>query len=185
MLPGLKAIAAAASASVVDTARVEGLSARLVAMGPGARCLYQGKAEEELADVAPYLLPVPPDTDANRLVFEELWGQSAAIHVATELAPADLRSHFRKFLMVVTDDGKTLYFRFYDPRVLRVFLPTCSAEQLTEFFGPISAFWVEDEDPARALRFGLADGVLQTDTIDLTFDPERKPALKIDWKGRR
>lgn len=184
MLPGLKVIAPTIAASVVDTARVEGLAARLVDLGARARCLYQGKSEEELADVAPYLVPVPPDSDASTLVFEELWGRSAAIHAVTDLSLTDLRSHLRKFLMVVTEDGKTLYFRFYDPRVLRVFLPTCTPEQLAEFFGPVSAYYCEDEDPGRALKFSLAGGALQIETIDLSIDPNKKPALKIDWKGR-
>ena len=87
--------------------------------------------------------------------------------------------------MVLTEDGKTLYFRFYDPRVLRMFLPTCAPEQLAEFFGPVESFYVEDEDPARALRFSLEAGALKTETVDLAADPAKKPPLKIGWKKPR
>ena len=184
MLPGLKAIAAAATATVVDAARIEGLPARLDGIRAGARCLYQGKSEEELADVAPWILTTEPGSDASRLVFGELWGQSAAVHMVTGASLTDLRSHLRHFLMVVSEDGKTLYFRFYDPRVLRVFLPTCSPEQLAEFFGPIEAFYLEDEDPGRALRFSLEGGALKSESVDLAAEA-KKPGLKIDWKGRR
>ena len=37
------------------------------------------------------------------------------------------------------------YFRFYDPVVLRTFLPTATPRQMEDFFGPISAFYVEGE----------------------------------------
>src|SRR5919206_403386 len=42
-------------------------------------------------------------------------------------------------------DGTPLYFRYYDPRVLNVFLPTCSGAQLKEMFGPVDAFVAESE----------------------------------------
>ncbi len=183
MLPGLNAIAAAATASIIDTARVAGLSDRLNAAG--AKCLYQGKSEQELADVAPYLLGVPEDSAASQLVFGELWGQSAAVHVVTAASLAELRTHLRHFLMVVTEEGKNLYFRFYDPRVLRLFLPTCAPEQLTEFFGPIEAFYAEDQDPAKALRFTMEDGALKTEVLDLAVEAQKKPVIKIGWKGQR
>ena len=42
-------------------------------------------------------------------------------------------------------DGTPLYFRYYDPRVLRSFLPTCSPAQLKQMFGPVDAFLAESE----------------------------------------
>ena len=64
------------------------------------------------------------------------------------LAPADLRTmrnHFRKLLTVYDPNGKPLLFRYYDPRVLRVYLPTCNAEELATIFGPINSYLLEDE----------------------------------------
>ena len=55
-----------------------------------------------------------------------------------------MRTHFRRFLLVEAPDGDSWYFRFYDPRVLERFLPTCDAAQLTDFFGPVSAYgWTD------------------------------------------
>jgi hypothetical protein len=42
-----------------------------------------------------------------------------------------LRRQLRRLLRVQTEEGKTLLFRFYDPRVLRLYLP--SAEIATVF----------------------------------------------------
>ena len=38
----------------------------------------------------------------------------------------------------------------HDPRVLRVFLPTCTPDELSDFFGPIGSFLVESDQPAHA-----------------------------------
>jgi hypothetical protein len=77
--------------------------------------------------------------------------------------------------MVQTEDKEELYFRFYDPRVLRIFLPTCDEDQLNEFFGPVDYFVCEDEDPAFALAFTLKDGELKTERMPkedlIAFNP--------------
>lgn len=73
----------------------------------------------------------------------------------------DLRKHFRKFLEVKRESGAKLVFRYYDPRVLRVYLPTCTPEERALVFGPVAEFLVEGHDPATLLRFapeGEADG---------------------------
>ena len=55
--------------------------------------------------------------------------------------------------LVQTEDGKQLYFRFYDPRVLRLYLPTCTPEEVRRSFGPVGCYLLEDEDPKTLLRF--------------------------------
>jgi hypothetical protein len=47
---------------------------------------------------------------------------------------------------------KKYYFRFYDPVVLREFLPTTTPKQRAELFGEISAFLMDDEF-GRIVRF--------------------------------
>ena len=41
-----------------------------------------------------------------------------------------------------------MLFRYYDPRVLRVFLPAFSAADAADFFGPVAAFAAESDDPS-------------------------------------
>jgi hypothetical protein len=57
-------------------------------------------------------------------------------------------------LDVVTEDGERVFFRFYDPRVLRVYLPTCEDEaNLRSVFGPVGRFYMEGENPETILEF--------------------------------
>ena len=65
----------------------------------------------------------------------------------------ELRKHFRQFLLAALPDGKQVYFRFYDPRVLRVYLPTCTPEEIYRFFGPVWRFATEAEKPEDMLEF--------------------------------
>jgi Domain of unknown function (DUF4123)/Inner membrane component of T3SS, cytoplasmic domain len=121
-----------------------------------SRSLYEGAAGDTLADVAPYLVQLPDKRSrlVTALVTEGLmrrWG----VFLTSTRPFKDVRRHFRRFLVVREEDtGEKLYFRFYDPVVLRSFLPTCSVLQQREFFDEISAFLPEG-DRGELLRFTL------------------------------
>jgi hypothetical protein len=65
----------------------------------------------------------------------------------------DVRHHLRHFLMVEIEGGKPVYFRFYDPRVLRVYLPTCTDQERQQFFGPLANYLMEGEEKSVLLDF--------------------------------
>lgn len=60
-----------------------------------------------------------------------------------------------------------MIFRFYDPRVMRKFLPTCDAEQLKVFFGNVDTYFVEAEEGEILLAYSNNHGELVTKEIDL------------------
>jgi hypothetical protein len=62
-------------------------------------------------------------------------------------------------------DLESLFFRFYDPRVMRNYLPTCPPAQLAEFFGPVDFYIAEAEEPARANAWSIADGQLVAEVV--------------------
>ncbi|MBI4704070.1 MAG: DUF4123 domain-containing protein [Deltaproteobacteria bacterium] len=109
--------------------------------------LYEGPQAEALADVAPYLVALPRDCWLLDALAHEGWGEAWGIYLVCPTRFAPLRRHLQRFLMVEDEDtGEEMLFRFYDPRVLRVFLPTCSEWQKRELFGEIERFLVEGED---------------------------------------
>jgi len=156
--------------AVLDGASVEQLPQLLWEHEPENICLYRGELEPDIAATAPYLVKLEYDHPFTRLVFEQGWGKHWGIYVIT---PADvdirvLRQHFRKFLMVYDPDGKLIYFRYYDPRVLRAYLPTCNAEDINIVFGPIGSYVLEDEDSSMLQRFTSDGKKVSTEKVNIT-----------------
>ena len=115
--------------------------------------LFAGRMGEMLKHAAPHLIDFRRDTSFCRWWFEQ-WGNSIGVLVEAPVSLADLRHHFRTLTMVRGEsDGKKYYFRFYDPRVLRVFLPGCTADEIRTFFGPILAFHCEGQGGGELLTF--------------------------------
>jgi hypothetical protein len=139
--------------AVLDAARDERILELLTRSVEESQSLYEGVQGEALAEVAPYLVRLAPrERLVERLVMEG-WGQGWGIYLAWSGSLKDLRRHLRRFLMVMDDEtARRMYFRFYDPTVLRDFLPTCSALQTAEVFGDIERFLVEGAQ-GEVLRF--------------------------------
>jgi Domain of unknown function (DUF4123)/FHA domain len=115
--------------------------------------LYEGPQGAQLAHFAPYLIRVPQKSSLLDALVQQAWSKSWGVFVTCDKPLKDLRTHFRHFLTVKLPDGQQVYFRYYDPRVLRLFLPTCLPEETTQFFGPVKHFLMESEDPKLALHF--------------------------------
>jgi hypothetical protein len=128
------------------------------APAPRLQCLYDGRSATEMASVAPYLIDlseIPRAQPVLERLLVEGWGKSWGFYFTCprRLEFDRIRKHLRSFLKVHVEGEEDMFFRFYDPRVLRVFLPTCTTEQRAEFFGPIDAFYVEGENASECLEF--------------------------------
>ena len=115
--------------------------------------LYEGAQGAQLAHFAPYLIRIPPKSALLDTLVNQAWSKSWGVFLTSDKPLKDLRTHFRHFLTVKLPDGQQVYFRYYDPRVLRLFLPTCLPEESTQFFGPVKQFLIEAEAPNLALHF--------------------------------
>ncbi len=111
------------------------------------RSLYEGDTAYRLAPQAPYLVAVPESADWVEELLNKGWGRSWFVLLYSAASIEEVRRHLRRFLYVQDAQGKQLYFRFYDPRVLRAFLPACTSSELSEFFGPIRQFVTEGDEP--------------------------------------
>jgi hypothetical protein len=120
------------------------------------RCLYSGALAPALEMAAPYLLQLEYDSQETRHLIELSWGNSWGVFLRSETSLNKLRRHLREFLIVRDPHGRRMAFRYYDPRVLRAYLPTCSSEELRTVFGPIECFWTEHkQDPEQMQEFRL------------------------------
>lgn len=142
---------------LLDGARDPAIS-KLVREGElSYRCLYHGRLTPRLEAAAPYLVHLVRGVAPTMELLGRGWGNAWGILI---VAPASLdilqlRLHLKKFLRVQSEDGKLLMFRFYDPRVLSVFLPTCTAEQFTQLLGPLKSLIVESSQDSQWRVFDL------------------------------
>lgn len=154
--------------AVLDGASIPDLLDKLYELEPEHVCLYRGELEPDIAEVAPYLVNLERAAAFSDWVIEKGWGNHWGIFALSDESLRTMRNHFRKFLMVYDPESKPLYFRYYDPRVLRTYLPTCDLDGLTSLFGPVVSYIVEDEDPKNALRFRRDGGVLVKEEVATT-----------------
>jgi hypothetical protein len=155
---------------VLDGASVPDLVPKLFELQPEHFCLYLGELAPDMAEVAPYLIHLQSDSHFANWLIQEGWGGHWGIFVHSNSDLRALRHHFRIFLTVHDNNGKPLLFRYYDPRVLRVYLPTCNSEELGEVFGPVETYLLEDENPNTLLRYRFVSGALEQQKAQLKLE---------------
>ena len=135
---------------LLDGARDPALVDWLEHSGLHCDCLYAGPLIPRLKAAAPWLARLEADAPASLELLRRGWGQAWGILLVAPagLSMDQLRRHCKKFLRVRTEDRRVLMFRFYDPRVLSVFLPTCDAEQYRALLGPLRRLVVERDEGA-------------------------------------
>jgi hypothetical protein len=162
---------------VLDCARDPRIYRALLESRLEFRCLYSGKLDRLLEMNAPHLVELFP---TNRLIhtwIDEGWGQSWGIFIRIADS-SNLRHHLRKFLKVRDPQGRMLLFRYYDPRVLGVYLRSCNDVELLQFSGPIHSWCAETENGA------LLEWKCETHTnIDLILGNSLPAAIRLEqWQ---
>jgi len=159
--------------AIVDGARDRRIFTNLVNSYANSVCLYRGDLEPELEFAAPYLVQVDFDDRFTQSLIREGWGQSWGVFLKCPGGMERLRKHLRSLLRVQDQAGRKLVFRYYDPRVLRAYLPTCYADELKTVYGAIECFYMEAEDPGQMLEFRVERGKLVTNSIPIWNADER------------
>jgi hypothetical protein len=154
---------------IVDAARDRRIFPMLQEFHLEHYCLYSGTLPPALEVAAPYLLQLDYDDPDTLSFLGHAWGKSWGVFLKCDTHANALRRHLRGFLMVHDPAGNRLVFRYYDPRVLRVYLPTCTSDELRTVFGPIERFWMENEEPGIVLDYSFD----QTHLIDRRFSLDR------------
>jgi pSer/pThr/pTyr-binding forkhead associated (FHA) protein len=139
--------------ALLDAARDPKVLELVRSSGAEYQSLYEGPKGDELADWAPYVMRLAARSCLLETLVREGWRNSWGIYFTSRKTLAEVRKHFRHFLMVRLEDGRDAYFRFYDPRVLRVYLPSCNPVETTQFFGPVRCYLMEAKQAETLLQF--------------------------------
>ena len=143
--------------AVLDAARSPRVSILVRASGEPSQSLYEGAKGAALAPWGPLLVELGPESRLLDSLLGEGWGESWGLFLRSPAGFRHVRRHFRRLLIVQSEAGKKLYFRFYDPRVMRTFLPIATERQLAALFDEVDSYWMESAD-AEALSCFRHDG---------------------------
>jgi hypothetical protein len=151
---------------VLDGASVPDLPMRLYETNTPNYCLFRGELDAEMTYAAPYVAVLLPGSPFADWVFNESSGKHWGIFAHCRYSIKEMRRHCRALLNVYDEKGNPMIFRYYDPRVLRKFLPTCTPEELTTLFGKIETLFADTEDGNTLTAYRLEnDELKQTDLV--------------------
>jgi hypothetical protein len=153
----------AAVYAILDGASIPKLVNTLHEQKPEFCCLYPGELKPDMAAVAPYLVRLEPGKGFTEQLLKEGWGTHWGVFVVSGGDLRAMRDHLREFHKVELPDQRAVIFRYYDPRVLRIFLPVCNEPELNQFFGPVKRFIVEGDQPETGLQFSFTGQALKAE----------------------
>lgn len=148
--------------AILDRARNNLIGDLIAASSCRHQSLYGGKLAERLEEFGPVLVELQENHPFTHTLATKGEGQSWGIFVLSRFEFDSVRNLLRRLLGVEMPDGGKALFRFYDPRVLRTFLPTCQKEEREMFFGNIiHSYWTESPDEDLQLEF-IHSGIATT-----------------------
>lgn len=164
---------------VVDASRNKELAyAAPRRYGQTIHWLFENGSGAHMLDVAPYLVPIefktkyPYDGSGYLDLWARALGTSSGILLIAPASTFELMSHLHDVFRVTDEDDHKYFFRFYDPRVLRTYLPTCTAGEAAEFFGPIRRILIEADAPGTILSCGPDTSGVKIDERPIAEGPE-------------
>jgi hypothetical protein len=137
------------------------------------RSLFKGSTGEELWSVAPYLADISSNEGLVEKIKEINRNEPINRRITWLSSPLnidELRKHLRRFLRMKREDDSYVYFRFYDPFVIKKVFPNLTKEQATEFFERIDYVMTDDIRVNERHIFYLSpDKTLQVKSKDIDY----------------
>ena len=133
--------------AILDGARDDEIEPMIRSSTLPHACLYNEPLTDDLRSAAPHIIELKLDNEFTQQLIKLSWGQHWGIFLVT-YSPATLdsvRQSFRKINIVQDPSGRAVFFRYYDPRVLRTYLPTCTPDEVKIVFGPVNEIATEGE----------------------------------------
>lgn len=122
---------------LLDSAQIERLPQRLFELGCTTfHSLYQNTVYRPLEAVGPVLVSVAPNS-ALAQTFVREWSATCGIWLESEAPETVLLKHLRSLIHVRVEGDVTVLFRYYDPRITKLWLAELAAAERDRLMGPV------------------------------------------------
>lgn len=130
---------------LLDSSQIPDIHARLhqLAINAAPHALYLTTQYAELASCGPVLVAVEPDSPLAQ-AFAEQWQARAGIWLETDADEHTLIAHLRSLIHVKLEGGVPAFFRYYDPRITRLWLADLTAGERDRLMGPVCLIRLPD-----------------------------------------
>lgn len=136
--------------AVLDGARDAQIEPLVRSSGLAYECLYNEPLSQDLRAAATYVVELVRDAYFTEQLLQLGWGNNWGVFFIA-YPPTDLamvRHNCRKMNIVLSPSGRRMLFRYFDPRVLNTYLPSCSEDELESIFGDIEVIIAEEKNTA-------------------------------------
>ncbi len=124
---------------LLDGAMIENLESRLrdLDANPVVEWLYRTTPYQAVFDAGPALVAVRSNS-ALEGAFIEHWQHDAGLIIESDAPMPLLAEHLRSLIHARVPGDASMLFRYYDPRVMRNWLPALSPAEKDPLMGPVS-----------------------------------------------
>lgn len=132
---------------LLDPIQIDNLPDRLFELGhiTGFQSLYRRTAYSDLLDIGPLLVPVSTDSPLAHAFVRE-WSATAGIWLESEAAEEVVLEHLRSLIHVRVEGDATVLFRYYDPRITRLWLSDLAPPERDRLMGPVRLIRLPESD---------------------------------------
>ncbi|WP_163830772.1 DUF4123 domain-containing protein [Spartinivicinus ruber] len=125
---------------IIDSASLPELPERIWELEDNPQCdsLFRGTPEEELCDVAPYLIKVNIGSPLFEWLLQQSMDLPVGIFIISHCEHAQLYSHFKAALEINLPNQHWAHFKLYDPRVISGLNLVCNKQTFASLLGPAS-----------------------------------------------
>lgn len=136
------------------------------------KCLYGEAWQSGLADIAPYLVELDPKAAFSSELLTWDWNGNWGCFVQSNASLDDLSVSLQALTTAQTPDGKEVFFRFQDPRVIRPFLANASPDNIKTLFAKAARIVAPTSDDnalgVGAIVYTQENGALKQTEIPIT-----------------
>ena len=128
--------------AVLDCAADDALHGQAARLEPyEARCLFFGKLDPVVKAASPHVVELAPGDPLTELWRTQGWSQNWGTWIESRSDLHKVWRRLRHFTQAKLPSGEgPVLFRFWDPRVLRIYMPLIEPAELSAWFQDIDAY---------------------------------------------